>query len=91
MRYHKYCSKECAVAAKAAGSGRSKNVPAANVVTDNMLEELFTAAIGNSNVDAAGRSSLLVVLTMGQAEQAARSRAGAMSRESKFYDVTPEA
>ena len=36
-------------------------------------------------------SSLLVVLVMGQAEQAARSRAGAMSRESKFNDVTPEA
>ena len=36
-------------------------------------------------------SSLLVVLVMGQAKQAARSRAGAMSRGIKFYDVRPEA
>ena len=37
-------------------------------------------------------SSLLVVLVMGQAEQAARGRARAMSRgRDKFNDVTPEA
>ena len=36
-------------------------------------------------------SSLLVVLVMGQAKRAARSRAGAMSRGIKFYDVRPEA
>ena len=57
----KWCSKECAVAARGAGSGRPKNVAAANVVTDNMLEELFTAAIGGSNADAAGQKPMAAV------------------------------
>ena len=57
----KWCSKECAVAARGAASGRSKDVAAANVVTDTMLEELFTAAIGDSNADAAGKKPMAAV------------------------------